>query len=260
MRGWPPAAASPAAIIQAASAPGVSLILRLHGTPGTIMPDSGTGAPAKARRGGLRRRRSRAARACGTTPASKPRSRKTRTASRPRSPISTVMSLTHIPTKRSATAGSIPRAKLIAYSRACGRWASECRTVSRTRRVSRAIISGPRSRRTALPPSGRGSPVSSFHHAPRSSDPVEAVAAVGELPLVDDQAHVGPALAHLVEDAVERHHAGGDAGSEEAQGEAGGGERARHGHGPSRRPPAGRAARGPRGAARSRRRSSPRTA
>src|SRR5262249_15699869 len=61
----------------------------------------------------------------GMTPASCPRSRKVWTALRPRSPDSTVMSFTHIPTKRSATSGSMPRAKLIAYSRASLRWPSE---------------------------------------------------------------------------------------------------------------------------------------
>ena len=187
-------------------------------------PARRAGGPAWPR---LRPRRSRRSTRFGMTPASKPRSRKVCTACRPRSPISTVMSLTHIPTNRSATPGSIPRAKLIAYSSACGRWASECFTVSRTRRVRRAIISGPRSRRTALPPSGRGRPVSSFHHAPRSSSLTQALPAVGQLSLVDDEAHVGAALAHLVEDPVEGHDARRDARREQLQREVGRGQRAR---------------------------------
>src|SRR5262245_9919939 len=61
----------------------------------------------------------------GITPAAWPRSRKAWTARRPRSPHSSVMSLTHMPTKRSAIPGSIPRAKRMAYSRASARCASE---------------------------------------------------------------------------------------------------------------------------------------
>lgn len=48
------------------------------------------------------------------TPASTPRARKSRSASRPRSPMSTVQSLTYIPTKRSARPRSRPRANSIA--------------------------------------------------------------------------------------------------------------------------------------------------
>ena len=58
---------------------------------------------------------------------------------------------------------------------------------------------------------------------------LERVAAVGELALVDDQASVGAALLHLVQDAVEGDHVGVHLGSEQLQGQERRGQGARHG-------------------------------
>ena len=70
---------------------------------------------------------------------------------------------------------------------------------------ARAASPAPRSRRATLTPSGSGSPVSSSHHSPRSSDLLQPSAAVGQLALVDEQPRVGAAGLHLVDDLVERH-------------------------------------------------------
>ena len=59
---------------------------------------------------------------------------------------------------------------------------------------------------------------------------VQGEAREGELALVDDQAHVGSALLHLVEDPVEGHHPGAHLRREEPQGQEGRGEGAGHGH------------------------------
>ena len=61
-----------------------------------------------------------------------------------------------------------------------------------SRQSRRLQLLGSRSRRMPLPPSGSGTPVSSFHQAPRSTTALQAMLAVGELPLVDDHAGVRP--------------------------------------------------------------------
>ena len=76
---------------------------------------------------------------------------------------------------------------------------------SRDRRGS--VSPSSRSRRTALAPSGRGSPpVRSSHHSPEVEHRPQPLARVGELALVDHQAGVDLAGLDDVEDAVE----GGD--------------------------------------------------
>ena len=89
------------------------------------------------------------------------------------------------------------------------------------------MTSSPRSRRTALAPSGSGRPpVSSCHHSPRSMTRTQPLAAVGELALVDDQAGVDLAVGDDVEDPVERHdHRIVDAPHRELELQVGAGQR-----------------------------------
>ena len=72
-------------------------------------------------------------------------------------------------------------------------------------RAIRPTRSSPRSLRTTLPPSGRGSPVCVVPPLAEVDDLVQAALAVIELPLVDDQAGLDPSLGDGREDLVERH-------------------------------------------------------
>ncbi len=65
--------------------------------------------------------------------------------------------------------------------------------------------SGGMSLRRTLPPSGRGRPVSRFHHSPRSTILRKPALRVGELAFVNDEAAVGAAGLHGVENSIERH-------------------------------------------------------
>ena len=125
---------------------------------------------APAVRGTLRPPRSRRATRCGMTPAAWPRSSRVCTARRPALAAVEGHLVDPHPDEAVGDAASPSRARSSWRTRgpAAGGRGSSAR-VSRTRRVRRAISSGPRSRRTALPPRGSGRPVSAFHQAPRSS-------------------------------------------------------------------------------------------
>src|SRR5581483_8130942 len=89
------------------------------------------------------------------------------TAARPRSPMSSVRSLTYIETKRSAVSASMPRPKSRAYAIASSRCSSAASIASRN--TADTSSSRSTSRRTPTSPSGSGRPTCSCHHTPRSS-------------------------------------------------------------------------------------------
>ena len=64
---------------------------------------------------------------------------------------------------------------------------------------------GAMSLRMTLPPSGSGRPVFALPPFAEIEDLREAVARVGELAFVDDEARVGAPAVHGVEDFIERH-------------------------------------------------------
>ena len=106
----------------------------------------------------------------GMIPASCPRSSSSWTACRPRAPQSTVISLTHIPTKRSATSRVHPAGephRVVQGLAAVGERVAD----GLAHQPRQAAPSGPGRGRGGprCRPAGSGRPVSSFHQAPRSS-------------------------------------------------------------------------------------------
>ena len=96
--------------------------------------------------------------------------------------------------------------------------------LSRRALVVMWMASGPSERRMALPPRGRGRPVCSRHHWPRSRILTRPSLGVGELAFVDDEAGVVLAGEDGGDDLVEGDDDGLDVGGEELEGEVGGGE------------------------------------